>query len=96
MSLLTNTTPVALWQDVIKSAELRCAINLKQELETYLIHLMIRFTDKPELSQQIMAADYLEALQLKDNARAISLQHVGDQCLLFAGLFPQLAEKTQC
>lgn len=93
MSLLTNTTPLGLWQDVITSAKLRCEINLHQELETYLINLLVQYTDKPDIPQQIMATAFLEAMQLKNNARNVGLQQVGDQCLIYAGLFPHLAEK---
>lgn len=93
MSLLTNTSPLALWHEVIKTAEDRCAITLKHELESYLISLMMRYTNKPELAKKIMAIAYLDALQLRSMEREVSLQHVGDQCLIYAGLFPRLAEK---
>jgi hypothetical protein len=92
MGLLTNISPLALWQEVVKTAENRCAINLREELESYLISLLMRYTNKPELAKQILATAYLEAMQQNRTYREISLQHVGDQCLIFAGLFPRLAE----
>lgn len=93
MTLLTNTTTVVLWQDVIKHAEESCSISLKEELEAYLVSLLIRYTNKPEVAKQILAIAYLEGLQLRLRERSVILQHVGDQCLLFAGLFPRIAEK---
>lgn len=93
MNLLTNNNPVDLWQDVIKHAEGRCSIALREELETYLISLLIRYTNKPEVAKQIFATAYFEAFRLHQNERKTSLQHVGDQCLLFAGLYPHVAEK---
>lgn len=93
MSLLTSTTSLVLWQDVVRHAENRCSISLQQELESYLISLLIRYTNKPELSKQIFATVFLKALQTHEAGREISLQHVGDQCLLFTGLFPRIAEK---
>lgn len=93
MSLLTNTTSVVLWQEVIKNAEDRCSIALKDELEAYLISLMIRFTNKPEVVNKIIATAFLDALQARERERHLSLQQVGDQCLIFAGLFPKAAEK---
>lgn len=93
MTLLTNETAVVLWQDVIKHAEDRCSISLEKELESYLISLLIRYTNRPDIVKQLFATAFLEAMQLKEHQRNSSLQHVGDQCLLFAGLFPQVAEK---
>lgn len=94
MGLLTNATPLALWQDVIKKAENRCLVTLKEELEAYLAALLIRYTNKPDLLKQIVATAFIEALQQQhENQRIMQLQHVGDQCLLFSGLFPRIAEK---
>lgn len=93
MSLLTSHTSLTLWQEVIKSAETRCSVSLRDELEAYLIALLIRYTNKPELAKQIFAHAFLEALQLRQAERNVHLQYLGDQCLIFAGLFPHTAEK---
>lgn len=92
MSLLTGTTSLVLWHDAIKQAEDRCAIALKEDLESYLVSLLIRYINKPEIAKQVFATAFLEAMQLQENQRHFSLQTVGDQCLLFAGLFPHAAE----
>lgn len=93
MALLTHDSVLALWKDVIKKAENHCLIELDKELETYLISLLIRYTTKPEIAQRIFATTFLEALQKQKNQRQLSLQKVGDECLLFAGLFPHAAAK---
>jgi hypothetical protein len=98
MSLLTNENVLGLWQDTIKHAENRCSISLKQELETYLVKLLVHYTPKPELAKQVLATAFLEAKLRQENDPAtlghyLTMQQVGDQCLLMAGLFPQLAEK---
>jgi len=93
MTLLTGHSSFVLWEEVIKFAENRCSIALKEDLETYLVSLLIRYTNKPEVAQQIFAKSFLEAMQLRHNQRTASLQDVGDGCLLFAGLFPQAADK---
>ncbi len=93
MYLLTDKTAIALWQRVIQHAEGRCAIALGKEFENYLISLLIRYTTQPEIAKQVMSIAYLDALSLGKKERSISLQQVGDQCLLLAGLFPQIAER---
>lgn len=91
MNLLTHDNILALWQETIKHAEDRCSILLKDELEAYLVSLLIQYTYKPEVVKQVFATAFLDAHQVRDNH---SLQKVGDQCLLFAGLFPHAAEKA--
>ncbi|MBX3708891.1 MAG: hypothetical protein KF702_03915 [Gammaproteobacteria bacterium] len=93
MLLLTNHTTLILWHEVIKKAEGNCCITLDEDLEAYLISLLIRYANKPEIAQQIFAKAFLEATQQRDQQRNVSLQGVGDQCLLYAGLFPHHAEK---
>ena len=93
MTLLTHTNSLVLWQDIVKHAENRCSIALKKELEAYLVSLLNRYTDQPKVAKQVIATAYLEALNLRENERNISLQHIGDQCLLYAGLFPRMTER---
>lgn len=93
MTLFTSPNNLVLWQDVVKHASNRCDVNLQQELEIYLSILLARYTNKPEVAKKILAQAFLEALQKRAQQREISMQDVGDQCLLFAGLFPRSAEK---
>lgn len=93
MNLVTGPNSILLWQDIVKHAEDQCAIRLKHDLEAYLVTLLMRYTNKPEVMRQVVATAFLEALQVKARQRQILLQHVGDQCLIFVGLFPHIAEK---
>ena len=81
-----------LWRQSILAAEERLALTLPLHLEEYLTELLIRFSDKPDLAQQLLAKNFLKAQQQKTPLRVMQLQTVGDQCLLYAGLFPQAAE----
>jgi len=92
MNLLTSSSPLTLWQEVVKQAENNCSVNLNQMLEHYLVTLLMRYIAKPEVVHQVIATNYLHALSDNKTAR-LSLQDVGDQCLIFAGLFPRAAEK---
>lgn len=92
MNLLTGATPI-LWQDLVKLAEDRCSVTLEHEVEAYLVTLLSRYTNKPEVAKQILATAFLKALNANKPQRELSLQDVGDQCLLFAGLFPRVTQK---
>jgi hypothetical protein len=93
MTLLTHSTSVGLWHEIIHEAESECAIFLKEEVEAYLVFLLARYVNKPNVLQHIIANDFLHALQTKRRQQLVALQTVGDECLLFSGLFPHIAEK---
>lgn len=93
MDLLLNATPVALWHQIIHEAQTMCDVTLKEDLESYLVFLMVRYTDRPEVVKNIVAYEFLRSVQLTAKKRQTALQEVGDQCLIFAGLFPHLADK---
>ncbi|EKD54088.1 MAG: hypothetical protein ACD_60C00125G0012 [uncultured bacterium] len=93
MSILTHATSTALWHSIIHDAERSCAIALKEDIESYLVFLLMRYTNRPELVKHIIAVDFLESMQLSKTKQEVALQEVGDMCLLFTGLYPKIAEK---
>jgi hypothetical protein len=52
----------------------------------------MRFAERPDLAGRVMALEFLQAQQ-ETGQVTMQLRDVGDQCLLFSGLFPQLAER---
>lgn len=93
MKIIINSTPVALWYDIIHDAEASCATQLAEELESYLVFLLMRYFDKPEIAKQVIATEFLKGAQMPRAARHTILQGVGDKCLLLTGLFPKVADK---
>jgi hypothetical protein len=93
MSLITNDNSIILWRDAIKDAENNCSVTLGAELVSYLTSLLVHYTDKPEIAKAIVSSALLEAMQQEGRQRLIILQNVGDQCLLYSGLFPHIAER---
>ena len=94
MKLLMSSSSTALWYDVIHDAETSCAHNFKQEIEAYVVFLLMRYMTRPDIVKQIMATDFLQSVNnWRPIQRENGLQDVGDKCLIFSGLFPQLASK---
>ncbi len=93
MNLLTSEDTNLLWQRVLQDAQAACSVKLEAELEAYLVSLLIRYTNQPNMTKQVFATTFLKALQHQENQRNYSLQQVGDQCLLYAGLFPGAAKR---
>ena len=91
--LILEPTPQAQWQTLVHEAQAACGRQLDETLESYLVFLLMRFADKPHCTARIMAEDYLNSQLLRGEQRADMLRDVGDHCLLFSGLFPQLAER---
>ena len=91
--LILEPTPQAQWQALVHEAQASCPRHLDESLESYLVFLLLRFADRPYCTARIMAKDYLQSQSLHGEQRAGQLREVGDHCLLFSGLFPQLAER---
>ena len=91
--LVLEPTTQAQWRLLVHEAQSVCARRLDVVLESYLVFLLMRFTDKPEFTARIMAKEFLHSQNSSGRKQVDQLRDVGDQCLLFSGLFPQLAEK---
>ncbi len=91
-SLVLEPTEKAQWHALVTEAQLACQRNLDEPLESYLVFMLMRFTGEADLAARAMALEFLEA-QLASSQNNEKLRDVGDKCLLFSGLFPQLAER---
>ena len=93
--LCVDRQATAQWQDLVKEAEAFNGVPLDEELESYLVFLLMRYTGKPELAAKVMALDYLQGVQTTGSERREKMRDVGDQCLLYSGFFPKRAEKRR-
>lgn len=91
--LVLEPTATAQWQALVHEAEAACNRRLGEPLESYLVFLLQRFMDQPQLLDRVMALEYLRALEAQGRLQQRELQSVGDQCLLFSGLFPKRAQR---
>ncbi len=92
-NIVTYPTSLAQWQALISEATVGAHIRLNEDLESYLVFLLMRFSTKPEIAQSVLAIDFLSAFDDNVADRSGQLQQVGDKCLLLAGLFPGRAER---
>jgi len=91
--LLLEPTALAQWKQLIQQAEERCHQALDEDVESYLIFTLMRFTQSPQLASRVLAPEFLNSAQLTGAARHNQLRDVGDECLLLSGLFPQVAQR---
>lgn len=92
INIVTRETATALWHEVVHEAEQSCKLILREEIESYLVFLLMRYVDHPEVIKEIMALEFLQGVESTPKMREMMLRDVGDKCLLFAGLFPMLAK----
>ena len=91
--IILQPTATAQWYELINEAEQVAHIELGEELQSYLVFLLMRYTGETELASHIFALDYLNSFNEIGKVREKHLSEMGDKCLLFAGLFPGRAEK---
>ncbi len=83
----------AQWNQLVVEAEEATQIELDEELESYLVFLLMRYHDQPQLANIIVATEYLEGTLQTGELRRNRMRDVGDHCLLYSGLFPRNARR---
>ncbi|MBI3773642.1 MAG: hypothetical protein HY272_13210 [Gammaproteobacteria bacterium] len=91
--LVLEPTATAQWQALVTEAETLAHRPLDENLESYLVFTLMRFTQQPALASSILSLEFLNGLQQSGHLRQEQLRDVGDKCLLFSGLFPHLAKR---
>lgn len=81
------------WHALVCDASANCTKKLDEELESYLVFALIRFTQQPALSQTSIALEYLRTISEGSSSQVATLRELGDKCLLLSGLFPQISRR---
>lgn len=92
-AILADASPLELWTDLVREAEQAVGARLDEELESYLVFLLIAHTRDVHLHGNAAALDYLLARTGTGARRREELRQVGDRCLLLAGFYPEQAER---
>jgi len=93
--LILEPNAVASWHRVVSEAAVRVRYPLDEDRESYLVFMLQRYLARPEMVRSVLAMQFLEGLGDRGRVRSEHLRDVGDQCLLFAGLFPGQAERRR-
>jgi len=93
--LLLHPTSTAQWHALVTEAQKAAHQHLEETLESYLVFLLMRYVTEPALASRILAIEYLNGVHTEGRERRSKLRDVGDQCLLYSGLFPQRADRLR-
>lgn len=82
------------WYQLINAAKAQCGYDFAEGLDHYLVLTLNAFLQDTGIANNVLALAYLENMrQQASHLSARNLRHVGDQCLLISGLFPERAQK---
>jgi hypothetical protein len=91
--LILHPTDISQWHALVNEAQAATRLILNENTESYLVFLLMRFSQGPKLIESVVALDFLESMHKPRQLQLESLRDVGDKSLLFCGLFPGIAEQ---
>lgn len=93
--LVLHPTSTAQWHSLVCEAEKLAQVYLDEDLQSYLVFLLMRFLSKPDIASRVLALDYIQSLLSSGRQQQVRLRDVGDVCLLHAGFFPRRARRKR-
>lgn len=91
--LILHPTDISQWHALVNEAQSSTRLILNENTESYLVFLLMRFSQGPKLIESVVALDFLESMRKPRKLQVELLRDVGDKSLLFCGLFPGIAEQ---
>lgn len=92
-NLVLEPTATAQWYSLLKEAGRASSVFLSEELESYLMFLLMRFINQPDMVNSILALDFLHNIKTFNVENQRIIREVGDKCLLYSGFFPGRAKR---
>lgn len=91
--LILHPTDISQWYALVSEAEEATQLVLSENTESYLVFLLQRFAQNPQLAESVLATEFLESMSTFGKKQVEKLKTVGDKSLLLCGLFPGVAER---
>lgn len=88
-------TAAAQWHALVCDGEQAAHLELGEDVQSYLVFLLQRFLSKPDIASRILALDYLTGQLASGHQQHDKLRDVADICLLYAGFYPQQAQRRR-
>lgn len=91
--LILHPTDLSQWHAFVNEAQASTQLILNENTESYLVFLLMRFSQTSQLMDSILAMDFLHSQHTSTRKQVDLLRDVGDKSLLFCGLFPGMASR---
>lgn len=92
-NLILHPTDMSQWHALVNEAQAATRLVLNEVTESYLVFLLMRFSQKTQLLESVIAMDFLDSMNSAGKRQVDLLRDVGDKSLLFCGLFPGMANR---
>lgn len=93
--LILHPTDISQWHALVNEAQVATSRLLNENTESYLVFLLMRYSQGSKLIDSVIGLDFLESMHKPGKLRVDLLRDVGDKSLLFCGLFPGQAERRR-
>src|SRR3990167_5017090 len=94
-TLVLHPTETCQWYALVNEAQVTANLMLREDIESYLVFLLMRFSQGTKLVESVIALDFLHGLHAGRSHKIELLRDVGDKSLLFSGLFEDVAKHRQ-
>lgn len=91
--LILHPTDTSQWHALVNEAQASTRLILNENTESYLVFLLMRFSQQAQLMESVVAVDFLHSMNKTGRRQIELLREVGDKSLLLCGLFPGIATK---
>ena len=91
--LILHPTDISQGHAWVNEAQATTRLVLNENTESYLVFLLMRFSQGTKLIESVVALDFLESVHKPRPMQTQYLRDVGDKSLLFCGLFPGIAKR---
>lgn len=84
---------IEIWHKLVVEAEIESKVMLSENVESYLVFMLIRQTQQKYNFRDAVTLDLLGSMQKFGEQKEDNLRIMADKCILIAGLFPNQAKK---
>ena len=91
--LILHPTDTSQWHALVNEAQASTRMVLNENTESYLVFLLMRFSQTTQLMESVVALDFLHSMRTHGRRQIELLRDVGDKSLLLCGLFPGMASR---
>ena len=88
MSIRNQSGITAQWHELITDAQASSGIQLDTPIESYLVHTLFKYTQRPAITARIFAMDHLLTQTKQGQVRNTQFRVPADQYFFYFGMFP--------
>jgi hypothetical protein len=93
MNVILPSNRLTEWYEMLQVSKQHTGIILDDHVESYVILTLDRYLQDQLITDLALAVEFMQAINLKKTQNRNMLRHIGDRCLILAGLFKLRSER---